>query len=114
MHNGETEVKGFHSLLFVCWQISIDYKAIDMGCCQNPIEKWIPIASGYELCIKIGLILVSHIHTHLVLVVVINNRYIKIFLVFSTKKCEIGSTCFGTLVAFSFSALVNPGESNEI
>jgi hypothetical protein len=73
MHNGETEVKVIHSVLFVCWQISIDYKAVDKGCLQNPIEKWIPIVSGYELCIKIGSILVSYIHSHLVLVVGINN-----------------------------------------
>jgi hypothetical protein len=87
MHNGEMEVKVIHSALFVCWQISIDYKAVDKGCLQNPIEKWIPIASGYELCIKIGSILVSYIHSHLVLVVGINNnRYIKLFLAFSRKQ----------------------------
>jgi len=86
-----------HSVLFVGWQISIDYKAVDQGCPQNPIEKWIPIASGYELCIKIGSILVSYIHSHLVLVVGINNnRYIKLFLAFSRKKCGICSTCIGT------------------
>jgi len=48
-----------HSVLFVCWQISIDYKAVDKGCLQNPIEKWIPIVSGYKLGIKIGSILVT-------------------------------------------------------
>ena len=81
-HNGETDVKVLHSVLHsvlcVCWKISIDYKAINEGCLQNPIEMWIAIMSGYELCIKIGSILVSHIHTHLMLVVGINNdRYIK-------------------------------------
>jgi hypothetical protein len=104
MHNGETEVKVIHSALFVCWQISIDYKAVDKGCLQNPVEKWIPISSGYELCIKIGSILVSYIHSHLVLVVGINNnRYIKLFLAFSRKKCGICSTCIGTLVAWMLS-----------
>jgi len=29
MHNGETEVKVLHSVLFVYWKISIDYAAID-------------------------------------------------------------------------------------
>jgi len=29
MHIGETEVKVLHSALFVCWEISIDYEAID-------------------------------------------------------------------------------------
>jgi len=47
MHNGEMEVKVIDSMLFVCWQISIDYKAVDKGCLQNPIEKWIPISSGF-------------------------------------------------------------------
>jgi len=92
MYNGETEVKVIHSALFVSWLISIDYKAVDKGCLQNPIEKWIPIASGYELCNKIAFILVSYIHSHLVLVVSINNnRYIKLFLAFSKKKC--GTCC---------------------
>jgi len=86
-------------MLIVCWKISIDYEAIDEGCLQNSIEKWILIASGYELCIKIDSILVSHIHTHLVLVVGINNDwYIKLFLPFSRKKCRICSTSIGTLV----------------
>jgi hypothetical protein len=57
--------------------------------------------SGYELCIEIGLILVSHIHTDLVLVVGINNDcYIKLFLVISRKKYGICSTCIGTLVVW--------------
>jgi hypothetical protein len=104
MHNGETEVKVIHSVLFVCWLISIDYKAVDKCCLQNPIEKSIPIASGYELCNKIGLILVSYIHSHLVLVVGINNnRYIKLFLAFSKKTCGICSTCIGSLVAWMLS-----------
>jgi len=89
---------------FFCWKISIDYVAIDESCLQNTIEKWIPVASGYELCIKIGLILVSHIHTHLVQVVGINNDwYIKRFLAFSRKKCGICSTCIGTLVTWILS-----------
>jgi len=29
MHNGETEVKVLHSVLYVCWTISIDFEAID-------------------------------------------------------------------------------------
>jgi len=28
-HNGETDVKVLHSVLFICWKISIDYEAID-------------------------------------------------------------------------------------
>jgi len=105
MHNGEMEVKVLHSALFVCWKILIDYKAIDDRCLQNSIEKWISIiASGYELYIKIGSIPVSHIHTHLVLDVGINNNwYIKLFLAFSRKKCGICSTCIGTLVAWMIS-----------
>jgi hypothetical protein len=104
MHNGETKVKVLYSALLVCWKISIDYEALDKDCLQNPVKKWIPIASGYELCIKIGSILVSHIHTHLVLVVGINNDwYIKLFLAFSRKKCGICSTCIGTLVAWMLS-----------
>jgi hypothetical protein len=99
-HNGETKVEVLHSAVFDCWEILIDYEAIDEGCLQNPVEKWILLASGYVLCIKIGLIPVSHIHTHLALVVGINNDwYIKLFLVFSRKKCGICSTCIGTLVA---------------
>jgi len=65
MHNGELEVKVIHSAFYVCWQISIEQKAVDKGCPQNPIEMRIPIASGYELCIKVDLILVSHIYSHL-------------------------------------------------
>ena len=104
MHNGETNVKVLLSALFVCWKISIDYKAINEGALQISIEKWIPIASAYELCIKIGSILVSHLHTHLVLVVGVNNvRYIKLFPAFSRKKCGICSTCIGTLVAWMLS-----------
>jgi len=101
MHNGETEVKVIHSALLLCWQILIDYKAVDKGCLQNRVEKWISIATGYELCITIGSILVSYIHSHLVLVVGTNShRYIKLFLAFSRKKCGIWSTCIGTLVAW--------------
>jgi len=45
---------------------------------------------------KIGLILVSHIHTHLVLTVGINNNwYIKLFLMFCRKKCGLCSSCIG-------------------
>ena len=104
MHNGGMEVKVLQSELFVYWKISIDYKAIDESCLQNAIEQWIQIASGYELCIKIGSIPVSHIRTCLVLVLSINNDwYIKFFLVFSRKKCGICSTCIGTLVAWMLS-----------
>jgi len=100
MHNGETEVKVLQSTLCVCLKILIDYKDINVGCLQNLILKWLPIASGYVLCIIIGLILVSHIYTHLALVVGINNnRYIKLFLAFCRKKCGICSSCIGTLVA---------------
>jgi hypothetical protein len=68
------------SALHACQKILIDYETIDEGCLQNLVKKWTPIASGYELCIKIGSVLVSHIHTHLVLVVGINNDwYIKLF-----------------------------------
>jgi len=104
MHNEGTEVKVLNSALFVYWKISVDYKAIDESCLQNPIDQWIQIASGYELCIKIGLIPVSHSHTHLLLVLGINNDwYIKLFLAFSRKKCGICSTCIGTLVAWMLS-----------
>jgi len=85
-----------------------------MACLQNPIEKWIPIASGYELCIKISSILVSYIHCHLGLVVGINNnRYIKLFLAFSRKKCGICSTCIGTLVAWMF-LILSTSESSPL
>jgi hypothetical protein len=76
-----------YSALVVCWKISIDYEAIDEGCLQNAVKKWVPIVSGDELCIKIGSVLVSHIHTHLVLAVGINNDwYIKLFLAFSRQN----------------------------
>jgi len=103
-HNGVMEVKVPHTVHCDCWKISLDYAVIDEDCVQNPMETWIPIAPGYELCIKIGLILVSHIHTHLVLVVGINNDwYIKLFLAFSRKKCGICSTCISILVAWMLS-----------
>jgi hypothetical protein len=86
-HNGETKVKVLHSALSVCCKISIDYEAIDERYLEKLVDEWIPIASGNELCIKIGSILVSHIHSHLVLVLSINNGwYIRLFLAFSRKK----------------------------
>jgi hypothetical protein len=104
MHNGEIEMNVIHSALFVCRQITINYKAVYKGCLQNPIEKWIQIASGYELYIKIGLILVSYIHSHVVLVVGINlNRCIKFFLAFSRKKCGICFTCIVTPIVWMLS-----------
>jgi hypothetical protein len=105
------KVKVLYSARLVYQKISIDYEAIDEGCLQNPVKKWIPIASGYELCIKIGSVLVSHIYTHLVLVVGINNGwYIKLFLVLQEEVWNLlhlhwYSCC---LDAFSFSAPVNP------
>jgi hypothetical protein len=51
-----------------------------------------------------GLVLVPHIHTHLVLVVCINNYwYIKFLLVYSRKRCGICSTCISTLIAWILS-----------
>jgi len=41
----------FHSVLFVCWQISIDYQAVDLDSFQNPIE------SDYQLCLNMSCIL---------------------------------------------------------
>ena len=104
MHNGRKKVKVLQSAFFVCWEILIDHKAIDQSHPQNPIENSISITSGYELYIKIGSILVTHIHTHLVLVVGINHDwYIKLFLALSREKCGICSTCIGTLVAWMLS-----------
>jgi hypothetical protein len=104
MPNGEMEGKVIHSALYVCWQILIECTAVDKGCLPNRIEKWISIASGWELCIKLDLILVSYIHSHHVLVVGINNnRYIKLFLVFCRKKCGISSAFICTLVAWMLS-----------
>jgi len=103
MHNGEMEVKVLHHGFFASWMILRDDDAVDEGSVQNPVEMCLPIASGYMLCNTIGLILVSHIHTQHVLVVGINNDwYFKLFLVFSRKKCEICSTCIGTLVVWSW------------
>jgi len=104
MHNGETEVKVIDGELNVCWQTSSDYQMVDMGCLQNPMNKWIPILSGYELCMKIASILVSYIHSHPVLVVgIANNRYIKIVLALSGKKFGLCSTCILTFVAWMLS-----------
>ena len=54
MHKGEMDAKELHSAFLVCWKILIDYYAINKCCLQNPIEKWIPIASESELYIIIG------------------------------------------------------------
>jgi len=68
------------------------------------MEEWIPIGFEYELSIKIGSILVCHIHTHHMLVLGINNDwYIKLFQAFSRKKCGICSTCIGNFVAWMLS-----------
>jgi hypothetical protein len=103
-YNGEMEVKVLYSVLSDYWMISIESRATNAGCLQNPIEKWILIAFGYKLCIKVVSILIGHIHTHLVMVVHINNdRYIKLSLAFSRKNCGVCSTCIGTLVAWMLS-----------
>jgi len=102
------------SVLFVCWQISIDYKAVEKGCLHNPIEKCIPIASGDEVCIKIGSILVTNIHAHLVLVVGVNtNRYIKLFLAFSRKKCEFAPLALVLLLPGCF-LILSTSESSPL
>jgi hypothetical protein len=75
MHNGETEVTGLHSGFYVYCKISIDYQAIDNSDYKKTIEQWITVVTIYWLCMSIGSLLVSHIHTHLVLVVGITNGW---------------------------------------
>jgi hypothetical protein len=73
MHNGETDVTGLHRGVFVYCKISIDYQAIDDSNYKKAIEQWITVETIYWLCISIGSLPVSHIHTLLVLVVGITN-----------------------------------------
>jgi hypothetical protein len=87
MYSCETEVKVLHSAPFDRWTIVIEYMTTKQVCHQDPTEKWILMASGYELCIKIGSILVSHIQTHIVLAVAINNdRFIIQRWAFTSKR----------------------------
>jgi hypothetical protein len=72
------------------WRMySESYKTVD----TNSIWIW--------ALYQIDSILVSHIHTHLLLVAGIKNHwYIKLCLMFSSKRCGICSTCIGTLVVW--------------